>query len=78
MQKRLQREHSTVSRKMRELNNPASEKIYNKYTEREDSYYEIYLYFNSFDIPSQIKKDFNDKTNVSTKNLVAKIFPLTD
>jgi hypothetical protein len=48
------------------------------YTTKQDSYYEIYLYFNSFDIPSQIKKDFNDKTNVSTKNLVAKIFPLTD
>ena len=48
------------------------------YTTKQDSKNEIYLYFNSFDIPSQIKKDFNDKTNVSTKNLVAKIFPLTD
>ena len=48
------------------------------YNTKQDSKNEIYLYFNSFDIPSQIKKDFNDKTNVSTKNLVAKIFPLTD
>ena len=48
------------------------------YNTKQDSKNEIYLYFNSFDIPSQIKKDFNDKTNISTKNLVAKIFPLTD
>ena len=55
----------------------ATFRCYSEWLER-DSKNEIYLYFNSFDIPSQIKKDFNDKTNVSTKNLVAKIFPLTD
>ena len=48
------------------------------YNTKQDSKNEIYLYFNSFDIPSQIKKDFNDKTIVSTKNLVAKILPITD
>jgi len=46
------------------------------YTTKQDSKDEIYLHFDSFDIPSQIKKDFNDKTNFSTKNLVErKYFP---